>query len=90
MQILDKCADDENYIIQKYCTQYNSANICIDPYNEEDTLNPKYDETILPYSNMEGLYCYNGHFAGVYLRQGRGSVNSRKFANIDCATFYEE
>lgn len=80
----NKLVKDNNYLIQEYCQQYYSPNRKI------DVKKPFEEIPIQNFSNMDGLYCYNGKFSGVYLRQGTQSINAQKYDNIVCATFYEE
>lgn len=59
---------DKAYLVQEYVTPYQSENI--------DLLN--HDE-FLPYTNMTGLYVYNGEFAGVYSRLSDGRIVSTQY-----------
>ena len=64
---IEKCAKVETYIIQKFATMHNSPNVVIDIRDKKGSI----DKGIQQCCNMEGLYCYNSHFGGIYLRQRR-------------------
>lgn len=86
-QILEKCAKANNFIIQEFCDQYTSPNIEISQDNNE-FLNKDYSSIIQQFANMEGLYCYDGNFAGIWLRQGNHAKNSTTY-NVTTPTFFE-
>lgn len=87
--ILKKCANEDNFIIQSFCNQYTSPNILISQDNKDAFINTNYQKQIKAFSNMNGLYCYNGKLGGVWLRQGDHTENSIAY-NVTCATFYED
>ena len=68
---------DANYIVQKYITPYKTKNI--------DLVN--FDE-FKDYSNMSGLYVYNGHFAGVYSRCSDGGIISTQYNEKTIPTLF--
>lgn len=57
-----------DYILQEYVTPYKTENI--------DLIN--HDE-FMPYSNLTGLYAYNGKFAGVYSRLSDAGIISSQY-----------
>lgn len=83
--VLLECSKNSNYIIQKFCKIYKSSNIKVDPDNASETAS----KGIRLFSNMEGLYCYNSIFGGMYLRQGDIEKDSTKF-DMTVPVFYEE
>lgn len=67
----------KNYIVQEFCTPYRSVNIDLmkspeAPYKE--------------YSNITGLYVYNGTFYGIYSRIAECSVISTQYSEMAVPT----
>ena len=69
---------DTNYIVQQFIMPYQTANI--DFHKDEPVLRN--------YSNLTGLYVYNGKFAGVYSRQSNNEIISSAYDENDIATVY--
>ena len=69
---------DTNYIVQQFIMPYQTANI--DFHKDEPVLRN--------YSNLTGLYVYNGRFAGVYSRQSENEIISSSYDENDIATVY--
>ena len=69
---------DADYIIQEYYPPHRTSNIFF--YKE----NPQF----LPYSNMAGLFVYNGNLAGVYSRLSDGGIISSQYNEKAVATLY--
>lgn len=69
---------DTNYIVQQFVMPYQTANI--DFHKDEPVLRN--------YSNLTGLYVYNGRFAGVYSRQSENEIISSAYDENDIATVY--
>ncbi len=69
---------DTNYIVQQFVMPYQTANI--DFHKDEPVLRN--------YSNLTGLYVYNGRFAGVYSRQSNNEIISSAYDENDIATVY--
>lgn len=67
---------NKNYIMQRFIMPYQSYNI--DFHKKNDTLKK--------YSNLTGLYVYNGKFAGVYSRQSNKEIISSEYDENDIAT----
>ncbi len=66
-----------NYIVQEFCTPYRSVNI--------DLMKHK-DAPFREYSNITGLYVYNGTFYGIYSRIAECSVISTQYSEMALAT----
>lgn len=64
---VQNCAD-RHYLVQEYVEPYQSPNV--------DLL---VSDAFIPYTNMTGLYVYNGDFAGVYSRLSDGRVVSTQY-----------
>lgn len=69
---------DQNYVVQQFVMPYQTANI--DFHKEKPELSN--------YSNLTGLYVYNGKFAGVYSRQSANEIISSAYDENDIATVY--
>ena len=69
---------DHDYIIQEYYPPHRTENIFF--YKE----NPQF----IPYSNMAGLYVYNGKFCGVYSRLSDGGIISSEYNEKAVSTLY--
>ena len=70
----------KDYIYQEYCTPYRTDNIYfVDP-----------NAQFKPYSNMSGLFVYNGQFAGVYSRLSDGGIISSQYNEKAVATLVLE
>lgn len=71
---------DCDYIIQEYYPPHKTDNIY---FSQE---NPKF----VGYSNMAGLFVYNGKFAGVYSRLSDGGIISSQYNEKSVATLMLE
>lgn len=69
---------DRDYIVQQFVMPYQTANIDFHKKNPE----------LRNYSNLTGLYVYNGKFAGVYSRQSANEIISSAYDENDIATVY--
>ena len=60
---------NQNYIYQEYCPPFRTGNICFieEPAEFKD------------YTNMSGLFVYNGRLAGVYSRLSDGGIISSQY-----------
>lgn len=67
---------NKNYVMQQFILPYQTYNI--DFHKENDMLRK--------YSNLTGLYVYNGKFAGVYSRQSNKEIISSEYDENDIAT----
>lgn len=69
---------DRNYIVQEYCRPYRTNNISFGQKPYQFQL----------YSNLTGLYTYNGRFQGVYSRLSDGGIISTQYNEKTVATRY--
>jgi len=67
---------DSNYIFQVFIMPYQTVNV---DYHKEYPM-------CREYSNLTGLYVYNGKFAGVYSRQSKFEIISGAYDENDIAT----
>lgn len=65
------------YIVQEYIPHYRTVNIDLLAYDE-----------FLDYSNLTGLYIYNGKFAGVYSRLSDGGIVSTQYNERTVPTLF--
>ncbi|MDO4618150.1 MAG: hypothetical protein Q4B31_01340 [Clostridia bacterium] len=75
-EIIDKSLEGD-YIVQEYQVPYKTENI----YMPED--NPEFKM----YSNLTGLYVYDGVFSGIYSRLSDGGIISSQYNEKSVATF---
>ncbi|MGN1275450.1 MAG: hypothetical protein ACI4UK_00480, partial [Floccifex sp.] len=68
---------NQDYIVQEYIMPYKTENI--DPVN--------YNAFKL-YSNLTGLYVYNGQFAGVYSRLSDSGIISSQYNEKTIPTLF--
>lgn len=71
----------QNYIVQEFCTPYRSVNI---------DLMKQQEAAFREYSNITGMYVYNGTFYGVYSRIAECSVISTQYSEMAIATILVE
>ena len=67
---------NKNYIYQEYYHPYRTDNICFRDAHPE----------FHSYTNMSGLYVYNGEFAGIYSRLSTGGIISSQYNERAVAT----
>lgn len=67
----------EDYLLQEYCTPYESENIDL-LYNENADFGM--------YSNITGLFMYGGRLAGVYSRIAKNSIISTQYSEMSLPT----
>lgn len=67
---------NKGYIYQEYCAPYRTENICYQDKEPE----------IRSYTNMTGLYVYQGEMAGVYSRLSTGGIISSQYNERAVAT----
>lgn len=67
---------NKNYILQEFIMPYQTQNIDFHKKNP----------CFATYSNLTGLYVYNGKFAGVYSRQAKHEIISSSYDENDIAT----
>jgi len=76
-EIVEKHADHD-YIYQEYCPPYRTPNIYL---VEAD---PEWKQ----YTNMSGIFVYNGEMAGIYSRLSDGGIISSQYNEKAVATLY--
>lgn len=84
-QIIDKYANGTAgapFIVQHYCTPHRTLAIPLRGEEADYTAEPQ------PYTNLSGLYLYNGRFTGVFSRLGPEPVISKKTGGITAATIW--
>lgn len=67
---------DKGYICQEYCPPYRTENIYF----------PEENAVFHSYTNMSGLFVYNGKFSGVYSRLSDGGIISSQYNEKAVAT----
>ena len=72
---------DKDYLLQEFVTPYRSNNIDFHLGKENQ---------VKEYSNLTGLYVYNGKFAGVYSRQSAKEIISTEHDENDVASLVIE
>lgn len=70
---------DKDYILQEYVPPFKSENIDLINFNE-----------FYPYSNLTGLYVYNGKFSGVYSRLSDSGIISSQYNEKAVPTIFLE
>ncbi len=75
------------FLVQRYITPFRTLILPpdLDIADQADDEVPR--EGAL-YNNLEGLYCYNGRFQGVFSRMGPYATISKPMAGITCATLW--
>ena len=76
-RIVEGCRH-QKYIVQEYCRPYRTKNISFGQKPYQFQL----------YSNLTGLYTYNGRFQGVYSRLSDGGIISTQYNEKTVATRY--
>lgn len=74
-RIVESCRE-QKYILQEYCRPYPTENISFEKKPFKFQL----------YSNLTGLYTYNGKFQGVYSRLSDGGIISTQYNEKTVAT----
>lgn len=72
---VEECLD-RDYILQEFCKPFETENV---DFSEE---HPQ----LRPYSNLTGLFVYNGKFTGVYSRVSKTEIISTQYSEIALAT----
>ena len=75
-QFVDDCMD-QNYILQRFCKPYETDNI---------DLVKDADAPFRPYSNLTGLFVYNGKFKGCYSRISQSEIISTQYSEMALPT----
>lgn len=77
-QLVDENKNND-YIVQEYCTPYKTENIYMADKEPQFKM----------YSNLTGLYVYDGVFSGVYSRLSDGGIISSQYNEKSVVTFVE-
>lgn len=67
---------DKDYILQKFCKPFETDNV------DFSEAHPQFR----PYSNLTGLFVYNGKFKGVYSRVSKTEIISTQYSEMALAT----
>lgn len=67
----------KDYIVQEFCRPYKTVNLDLMKTEEAE---------FKEYSNITGMYVYNGHFKGIYSRISDGSVISTQYNEMAIPT----
>ncbi len=73
---VDECVNTD-YILQQFCVPYESMNI---------DLVKDVDAHFRPYSNLTGLFVYNGKFKGCYSRISQSEIISTQYSEMALPT----
>lgn len=73
---VDQCMNHD-YILQQFCVPYESVNI--DLVKDDDA-------PFRPYSNLTGLFVYNGKFKGCYSRISQSEIISTQYSEMALPT----
>lgn len=76
-----------NFLVQRYITPYKTITLVPDLDIASKT-NSEIDLPFELYNNLEGLYCYNGNFQGVFSRLGPYPTISKPLKGITSATIW--
>lgn len=75
------------FLIQRYLTPFKTQ--VLEPDHGIEALSDdEVNRNGVLYNNLEGLYCYNGHFQGVFSRLGPYPTISKPMKGITCATIW--
>lgn len=84
-QIIDRYANGAAgapFIVQHYCTPHRTLALPLRGEESDYAAEPQ------PYTNLSGLYLYNGRFTGVFSRLGPEPIISKKTGGITAATIW--
>ena len=89
-EIIDRFANGAAgapFLVQRYITPYKT-HILEPDHDIENLSDEEVDRTGAMYNNLEGLYCYNGRFQGVFSRLGPLPTISKPMRGITAATIW--
>lgn len=82
-EFIEKCLDlDEHYILQQFIEPYRSRNL--------DFIDGAGFADVKKYSNLTGMFCYAGQFAGLYSRVAANEIISTIYSEIALPSFAVE
>ena len=89
-EIIDRFANGAAgapFLVQRYITPYKTH--ILEPDHDIESLSDEeVDRAGALYNNLEGLYCYNGRFQGVFSRLGPLPTISKPMRGITAATIW--
>lgn len=89
-QIIEKFANGAAgapFLVQRYITPFKTQILTPDDGIADMSDDQVQREPVL-YNNLEGLYCYNGTFQGIFSRLGPFPTISKPMKGITCATIW--
>ena len=89
-QIIEKFANGAAgapFLVQRYITPFKTQILTPDDGIADMADDQVQREPVL-YNNLEGLYCYNGTFRGIFSRLGPFPTISKPMKGITCATIW--
>ena len=75
------------FLVQRYITPFKTQ-ILVPDNDIADMADDQVQREPVPYNNLEGLYCYNGTFQGIFSRLGPYPTISKPMKGITCATIW--
>ena len=75
------------FLVQRYITPFKTQILTPDDGIADMADDQVQREPVL-YNNLEGLYCYNGTFQGIFSRLGPFPTISKPMKGITCATIW--
>ena len=89
-QIIEKFANGAAgapFLVQRYITPFKTQILTPDD-DIADMADDQVQREPVLYNNLEGLYCYNGTFQGIFSRLGPYPTISKPMKGITCATIW--
>ena len=75
------------FLVQRYITPFKTQ-VLVPDNDIAELADDQVDRTPVLYNNLEGLYCYNGRFQGIFSRLGPYPTISKPMKGITCATIW--
>ena len=72
-------AIDKDYLLQEFCLPYETKNL---------DLMQKEDAEYRNYSNLTGMFVYNGRFKGIYSRISQSEIISTQYSEMALPTIW--
>ncbi len=77
---------DKHYIVQRFCVPYRLKNIDLCKTGLDASDPSHHAGEWITHSNLTGLFCYGGEFAGIYSRISYGHIISTQYSEMAVAT----
>lgn len=74
---VDQCLSCSHYLLQEFCTPYETENV---------DLMQSADAPFQRYSNLTGMFVYNGKFCGIYSRISKTEIISTQYSEMALPT----